>query len=500
MKLLITIPAYNEEKILRQNVLAVAYFLAAEIKNYDWQIIISDNNSTDKTKEIAQKLAAENDKIKYFFVKQKGKGAAVISAWLAFDADIYCFMDADLSTDLSALPKLISAIAKDGADIAYGSRFAKGAQVERGWLRSLFSSCYRFIAKLILNLKISDLPCGFKAINKKVKDELLPKITNQEWFFDSELLILGEKLGYKMSETPVVWREPRSDSSESKVKILSLSFDYFKKILAMKTRLNNFKKNNNIKISDLILNPLMFMAVIIALMAGAIYWVATWPDLEQHFSYLANAFLEGRLDLKNIPPMIDIASFAGKTFVYFGPIPAILLMPAVAIFGLNFHQQWLSLIFTIINFYLIFKLSNKLGIAKKIDAFWLAFFYIFGSVYLFVSFSLYSAYLPQVIGTTFFLLALLNFFGKRNWLAIGSFIALAGLTRYTLYSASLFFLLNILIEKNFWKIKIKTLLKFFIPIILSLIILAIYNYLRFGSFMEVGYNYNETISKLLILS
>jgi hypothetical protein len=146
-------------------------------------------------------------------------------------------MDADLATNLNDLPRLISAIAKEGYDVAYGSRFAKGAKVERSLLRKIFSFSYRLIAKLLLNLKISDLPCGFKAINKKVRDELLSKIKSQAWFFDSELLILAEKLGYKIAEIPVNWREPKELGRSSQVKIISLSLDYFKKILAIKKRL-----------------------------------------------------------------------------------------------------------------------------------------------------------------------------------------------------------------------------------------------------------------------
>src|SRR3989344_2606335 len=196
MKVLIVIPAFNEESILKQSVLKIFDFCKNNLSGA-YQIIIADNKSTDKTAKIAQGLAQRLRPVDYLYVNVKGKGAAIRSGFNKYSADIYCFMDADLATDLSALPLLIKGI-NQGWDVVIGSRFAKESKVKRSLLRKIFSRGYHAVAKVFLNLKIKDLPCGFKGINAKVKENVLPQVRNNEWFFDSELVVLAEKQGYKV--------------------------------------------------------------------------------------------------------------------------------------------------------------------------------------------------------------------------------------------------------------------------------------------------------------
>lgn len=235
MKILIVIPVYNEEIILKQNVLKIFNFCKKNLK-IDWQIIIADNKSTDKTSEIGKSFDQNYSQITYFYVDQKGKGAAIFAGWKNFEADVYCFMDADLATDLLALPELISGI-QEGNDVVIGSRRHPQSKVERLFVRKVFSLGYRLIAKVLLGLKIMDLPCGFKAINSKIKVDILPQIKNKEWFFDSELVILAEKKRYKVKEIPVVWKDLREGGDKSKVQAISLSLAYFKQLMALRKRL-----------------------------------------------------------------------------------------------------------------------------------------------------------------------------------------------------------------------------------------------------------------------
>ncbi len=99
---------------------------------------------------------------------------------------------------------------------------------------------YILIRRRVINnfrTKIKDVPCGFKAISSKVKKELLPQVKNEEWFFDSELVILAEKQGYKIKEIPVTWTEPRQKDNKSRVKILPIICSYFKEFINLKRRL-----------------------------------------------------------------------------------------------------------------------------------------------------------------------------------------------------------------------------------------------------------------------
>jgi len=235
MKILIAIPVYNEEKILKTNILKIVDFCKNNLK-IDWQIVIADNKSNDQTGIIAKNLAGSIAQVEYLFVGIKGKGAAIRQAWKSYHADIYCFMDADLATDLLALPNLIDEIAL-GNDLVIGSRFHPQSSYKRSLARKFFSLGYRIVLKIILNLGIKDAPCGFKAISSKVKQEILPLVKDDKWFFDSELLILSKAKGFSIKEIPVTWADPREGNDKSKVKTLALSWSYFKKVLELKKRI-----------------------------------------------------------------------------------------------------------------------------------------------------------------------------------------------------------------------------------------------------------------------
>lgn len=237
MKTLIVVPAYNEEKILEKNILTLLEFCKKNLLG-SWEIVISDNSSTDSTSKIGQQLAESNINLQYLDVGTQGKGLAVKTAWEKFNADVYCFMDADLATDLKALPDLIGGVAEQKFDMVIGSRFHKNSKVERSITRKIFSRGYQLVLKSLLGVKIQDAPCGFKAINQKVKENILPKIQNTKWFFDSELVVFVERQGYKIKEIPVVWADIRGTKDKSRVNLISLAFAYLKEVIVLKKRLS----------------------------------------------------------------------------------------------------------------------------------------------------------------------------------------------------------------------------------------------------------------------
>src|SRR5437762_2527228 len=113
----ITIPVYNEEKELEQHIAILSDFCTKELKSYDWTITIADNASTDNTPIIATTITKKNPHVKHFRLEQKGRGRAVKRVWSQSGADYCAYMDLDLSTDLSHLPRLIKAL-ENGYDIA----------------------------------------------------------------------------------------------------------------------------------------------------------------------------------------------------------------------------------------------------------------------------------------------------------------------------------------------------------------------------------------------
>jgi glycosyltransferase involved in cell wall biosynthesis len=214
-KVKIVLPVYNEEKELEDNTLKLYEFAKNNLLDYDFEIQIADNASTDTTSEIGQRLAQQFKEISFLRLNEKGRGRAVKKAWGEGNADIFVYMDIDLSTDLKHLPNLIGAI--DNFDIAIGSRLLPTAKViGRTLKREIISRSYNLLIKIIFGIHFSDAQCGFKAISRKAIKELLPNILDNEWFFDTELLVVGEKIGYKIYQEPVAW----VDNPGSTVRVL----------------------------------------------------------------------------------------------------------------------------------------------------------------------------------------------------------------------------------------------------------------------------------------
>ncbi|HZU77631.1 MAG TPA: glycosyltransferase family 2 protein, partial [Dehalococcoidia bacterium] len=99
------------------------------------------------------------------------------------------------------------AIAEQGYDLATGSRLAPGAQTTRSFKRELISRTYNLLIKAVLQTCFSDAQCGFKAISRRAAQTLLPLVQDNEWFFDTELLVLAEKNGFRIKDIPVRWIE-----------------------------------------------------------------------------------------------------------------------------------------------------------------------------------------------------------------------------------------------------------------------------------------------------
>lgn len=212
----IVIPVYNEEKELAQSVRMLAEYLREHLTDFHWQITVADNASVDSTMRVARTLAKKFPYVSAVHLPQKGRGRAVKYVWSQGNFDICAYMDVDLSTDLKHLPPLLRSLLR-GYDLAIGSRNARGARVYgRSMLRTITSKCYIFLIKFFFWVHFSDAQCGFKAVTKRVIKEIIPHVDDNAWFFDTELLIMAEKSGYRIYEEPVTW----IDNPGSTVRVL----------------------------------------------------------------------------------------------------------------------------------------------------------------------------------------------------------------------------------------------------------------------------------------
>jgi glycosyltransferase involved in cell wall biosynthesis len=230
MKLLVTIPVYNEEKALPVSIPMLHSFLSENMAGYDWSIEIADNASIDRTPMVSETLVGEFERVRYLRLEQKGRGRALKRSWTGCDADIVSYMDVDLSTNLDSFPPMIHALAHEGYDIGTGSRLMKGANTVRSVKREFISRTYNLMVKAMFFTRFSDAQCGFKAVTRQVVDVLIPHVEDNVWFFDSELLIIGEKSGYRIYDVPVKWIE----DLDTRVKIVKTAVDDIKGLLRVR--------------------------------------------------------------------------------------------------------------------------------------------------------------------------------------------------------------------------------------------------------------------------
>jgi putative flippase GtrA len=216
----IVVPVHNEAPQLAERITVLRSFLDESFP-FRALVTIVDNASTDDTAAIAADLATQLPGVASMRLERKGRGHALRTAWSSSDAPVLAYMDVDLSTSLPALLPLVAPLLSGHRDVAIGSRLARGAHVVRGPKRELISRAYNLLLKLTLRGRFSDAQCGFKALRRDAAGRLLPLVEDDEWFFDTELLVTAERLGLRIGEVPVDW----VDDPDSRVKIVSTALN-----------------------------------------------------------------------------------------------------------------------------------------------------------------------------------------------------------------------------------------------------------------------------------
>src|ERR687893_3188314 len=237
----VVVPVYNEQEALPKSIPALCAYLETYFP-YRWPIVIADSASTDATLAVAEVLASAYPGISVLHLEEKGRGRALKATWSASEADIVAYIDVDLSTNLWSFLPLVASLATGQSDVAIGSRLLRGAMVTRQWKREVISRCYNLLVKTLFGNGFSDAQCGFKAIKRSVAQEVLPDIEDGEWFFDTELLLLAEERGYRISEVPVDWIE----DLDTRVDVTSTALKDVKGLLRVRAqRLRRWLSNRN---------------------------------------------------------------------------------------------------------------------------------------------------------------------------------------------------------------------------------------------------------------
>ena len=210
----VTIPVFNEDATLAANVSQVVRFLNAEFA-YPHEVVIANNGSTDQTQAVAEEVSCKYGAVRVVQLARPGRGDAVAAVWRRSEADVVSYMDCDLSSDLAAFPKLVEPLIRGTADLSTGSRLLNPSTTSRGLKREVLSRGYNLLVKALFRTRFSDAQCGFKAITREAAMKLLPLIRDQGWFFDTELLVLADRAGFRIHDLPVHW----VDDPDSRVRI-----------------------------------------------------------------------------------------------------------------------------------------------------------------------------------------------------------------------------------------------------------------------------------------
>lgn len=202
-----TIPCHNDSDFIENTVNETKKWMKKI--NEDYLIIIAEDGSTDNSAEISKDLALEDSKIIHIHADSKlGRGRALMNSWRKYDADIYSYIDCDLATDMLFFPKLIHYVEK-GYDLSIGSRYIDGAKINRPLLRELSSKAYNLLIRIFFRDGILDHQCGFKAFSNKFIKYLLKNYTFNDWFWDTEAIVIASRNGYRIKEFPVNWEEKK---------------------------------------------------------------------------------------------------------------------------------------------------------------------------------------------------------------------------------------------------------------------------------------------------
>lgn len=230
MRVDIILPVYNEEHVLERSVRTLHAYLSDNL-HHEWRIVIADNGSKDRTSHIARQLEQSLPGVTAMHIPEAGRGRALTRAWLASEADVLTYMDIDLSTDLDAFPRLVSAIAEQGYDVVAGSRLGPGSETTRSLKREVLSRGFVLMTNLIFQTRLRDTQCGFKGISREAAQKLLPMVKDTGWFWDTELLLIAAKSGWRVTFLPVRWVE----DPDSRVRVVSTVLRDIKGLIRMRT-------------------------------------------------------------------------------------------------------------------------------------------------------------------------------------------------------------------------------------------------------------------------
>ena len=227
----IIIAAFNEEKRIIPSLLKIKEYINKQ--NIPYEIIVVDDGSTDSTYAVVTDLIKDIPYLKVIhYSPNKGKGHALRTGVLASKGEIILLSDADLSTPIEELSKLLPLIYNHKCDIAIGSRALALSEIvkKQPWWRQSMGKFFNKLVKVLVIEDFKDTQCGFKVFRGDIARSLFKEAQIDRFAYDVEILAIGKKKGCKIVESPVRW----INSPESKVNPVKDSLQMFGDLLKIR--------------------------------------------------------------------------------------------------------------------------------------------------------------------------------------------------------------------------------------------------------------------------
>lgn len=238
----IIIAAYNEEKRIIPSLFNVKDYMNK--KELDYEIIVVDDGSKDRTSEVVKEVIPDIPHMKVIrYEPNRGKGYALKTGVLVSEGEVVLLSDADLSTPIEELSKLLSLINDKSYEVVIGSRALILSEIikEQPWWRQSMGKIFNKFVKLIILDDFQDTQCGFKMFKGEVARELFKELQTERFAYDVEILARAKKKGYRIKEASIRW----INSPESKVNPLKDSFQMILDLLKIRARIGNVKGKRN---------------------------------------------------------------------------------------------------------------------------------------------------------------------------------------------------------------------------------------------------------------
>ena len=214
--LTLLIPAYNEAKRLTGSLKTILQYCQDNL-NMPYELLIVDDGSTDQTPEVVKQLQSNNPSlVLHRYSQNRGKGHALKTGMAQAKGKYILFMDADLSTPIEHVSEFLVKL-REGMQVVIATRKSAGANITKRQpiLRETMGKGFTWLSNQILGLRFTDLTCGFKAFESAAGKDLFHRQKIDGWAYDSEVLFLASRAGYKTCEIPVTW----VNSADSKVRL-----------------------------------------------------------------------------------------------------------------------------------------------------------------------------------------------------------------------------------------------------------------------------------------